>query len=194
MRTAYIGMGANLPSSAGSPEATLAAAVVSLESLGSVVNRSSLYLTEPVGFAGQPRFVNAVVGLETELSPQALLEEMLDIEQDFGRNRAAGIVNGPRTLDLDILLFDDFVMGGASLEIPHPRLAERGFVLVPLHEIAPAAIDPRSGNTVTQLLKNLFPIPEEAIHAVAPLESDVWHAGTSVDSASSQRPKSHADQ
>src|SRR5271170_2064728 len=107
MRTAYIGMGANLPSRAGPPAATLAAAAGRLESLGRVVNRSSLYSTEPVGVAGQPRFVNGVVALDTELEPRALLDGLLAIELEFGRDRSAGILNGPRTLDLDILLFGD---------------------------------------------------------------------------------------
>jgi 2-amino-4-hydroxy-6-hydroxymethyldihydropteridine diphosphokinase len=107
MRTAYIGMGGNLASWAGAPEATLAAAALRLESLGRVARRSSLYSTAPVGFAAQPRFVNAVVALETELEPRKLLEGLLAIEQEFGRDRSAGIANGPRTLDLDILLFGD---------------------------------------------------------------------------------------
>jgi 2-amino-4-hydroxy-6-hydroxymethyldihydropteridine diphosphokinase len=100
-------MGGNLASWAGTPEATLAAAAVRLERLGRVVRRSSLYSTEPVGFAEQPRFVNAVVALETELEPRALLEGLLAIEQEFGRDRTAGIANGPRTLDLDILLLGE---------------------------------------------------------------------------------------
>src|ERR1035437_10005261 len=108
MRTTYIGMGANLASWAGAPEATLAAAALRLESLGRGVCRSSLYSTAPVGFAEQSRFVNAVVALETKLGPRELLDELLAIEQEFGRDRAAGIANGPRTLDLDILLLEEF--------------------------------------------------------------------------------------
>src|ERR1035438_5319340 len=100
MRTAFIGMGANLASWAGAPEATLAAAARRLESLGRVACRSSLYSTAPVGFAEQPRFVNAVVALETELPPRELLDGLLAVEQEFGRTRAAGFANGPRTLDL----------------------------------------------------------------------------------------------
>ncbi|MGA2085951.1 MAG: 2-amino-4-hydroxy-6-hydroxymethyldihydropteridine diphosphokinase, partial [Terracidiphilus sp.] len=84
MRTAYIGMGGNLASWAGGPEATLTAAALRLESLGRVVGRSSLYSTAPVGFAAQPRFVNAVVELETELEPRKLLEGLLVIEREFG--------------------------------------------------------------------------------------------------------------
>src|ERR1700679_2680014 len=128
MRTAYIGMGANLASWAGAPEATLAAAALRLRSVGRITRRSSLYSTEPVGFAAQPRFVNAVVALETALEPRELLERLLDLEREFGRDRAAGFPNGPRTLDLDILLFDDLKIGEPDLEVPHPRLADRVFV------------------------------------------------------------------
>src|ERR1035438_6603071 len=87
MRTAYIGMGGNLASWAGTPEATLTAAALRLESLGRLTRRSSLYLTEPVGFAEQPRFVNAVAALETELAPRELLDGLLAIEKEFGRDR-----------------------------------------------------------------------------------------------------------
>jgi 2-amino-4-hydroxy-6-hydroxymethyldihydropteridine diphosphokinase len=144
-------MGGNMASWAGTPEATLAAAACRLESLGRVVSRSSLYSTAPVGFAAQPRFVNAVVALETELAPRELLKGLLAIEQEFGRDRSAGIANGPRTLDLDILLLGDLAISEPDLEIPHPRLAERAFVLVPLNEIAPLAMVPGWGKTVAQL-------------------------------------------
>ena len=165
MHTAYIGLGANLPSTAGAPEATLAAAAARLQTLGRVAARSSLYSTAPVGFADQPRFVNAVLALETRLTPRALLDALVGIEREFGRDRSAAIANGPRTLDLDILLFGDYILGEAELAIPHPRLAGRAFVLVPLHEIAPAAVDPRSGRTVTQLLHELS-IPPESINKI----------------------------
>ena len=145
MSAAYIGMGGNLASWAGEPEATLAAAALRLESLGKVARRSSLYSTEPVGFAEQPRFVNAVVALETELKPGELLRALLAIEQEFGRDRATGFANGPRTLDLDILLFGDLKICEPDLDIPHPRLAERAFVLVPLGEIAAGGLCARLG-------------------------------------------------
>jgi 2-amino-4-hydroxy-6-hydroxymethyldihydropteridine diphosphokinase len=178
MPTAYIGLGANIASNAGPPEATLAAAAEKIAQLGRIVARSSLYSTEPVGFADQPRFVNAVVGLETELAPRELLEALLNIELEFGRDRSAGLQNGPRTLDLDILLVGDFVLGEHNLQVPHPRLAERAFVLVPLCEIAPGLLEPRSGATVSQLLKKLFPEPEGEADAVVQMESGVWRAGT----------------
>jgi 2-amino-4-hydroxy-6-hydroxymethyldihydropteridine diphosphokinase len=174
MRTAHIGMGGNLASRAGSPEATLAAAALRLESLGRVVSRSSLYSTEPVGFAHQPRFVNAVVALETELEPRALLEELLAIELEFGRDRASGFANGPRTLDLDILLFGDVSISEPGLEIPHPRLAQRTFVLVPLCEIAPQNLDAGSGRSMKQLLHSLSTSLGRATDAVVKIESDAW--------------------
>lgn len=174
MRTSYIGMGTNLPSPCGPSEATLAAAAERLESLGRLRARSSLYSTEPVGFANQPRFINAAAKLETDLTPFELLGALLLIEQDFGRNRAWSLANGPRTLDLDILLYADFVIGGSSLIIPHSRLTERAFVLVPLNEIAPRAIDPRTGISVSQLLQSLVPNPSNEIDAVVPIQSDLW--------------------
>lgn len=181
MRTVYIGMGGNLGSSAGPPESTLAAAALRLESLGHVVRRSSLYSTEPVGYSAQPRFVNAVVALETELEPHTLLEGLLAIELEFGRDRSAGVVNGPRTLDLDILLFGDVVLSEPGLEIPHPRMAERAFVVVPLNEIAPPNLDAGCGRTVSQLLESLFPEPGSKIDAVVKVQSGFWRAGADGD-------------
>lgn len=173
-------MGANLPSLAGGPEVTLAAAAGRLLSLGRVEARSSLYSTAPVGFADQPRFLNAAAQLETGLTPFELLGALLLIEQEFGRDRTLSLANGPRTLDLDILLYGDYVLGGAALEVPHPRMTERGFVLVPLHEIAPGALDPRTGKNVSELLQSLAPgpgnDPGNDIDAVVPFQSEVWRA------------------
>ena len=174
MPTAYIGMGSNVPGAAGSPEATMAAAAARLGTLGRIAARSSLYSTAPVGFADQPRFLNAAAALETELSPFQLLGALLTIEKEFGRDRVAGFVNGPRTLDLDILLYGDFVLSEASLEIPHPRLAERAFVLVPLNEIAPHVVDPRSGDTIARLLDKLRAARGDESDAVVRMESAVW--------------------
>jgi 2-amino-4-hydroxy-6-hydroxymethyldihydropteridine diphosphokinase len=183
MPTAYIGMGGNLASWVGTPEATLAAAAARLTSLGRVTSRSSLYSTEPVGFADQPRFVNAVVALETELTPQELLKALLTIEQEFGRDRPAGFANGPRTVDLDILLFADMKINEPGLVIPHPRLAERAFVLIPLCEIAPGAVDAGSGRTVSQLLNSLNKNAESGTDAVFPIQSDAWRVDPGVDRA-----------
>jgi 2-amino-4-hydroxy-6-hydroxymethyldihydropteridine diphosphokinase len=181
MQTAYIAMGANLASHAGPPAATLAAAADRLAALGRISRRSSLYSTEPVGFAAQPRFFNAVVALETDLDPRALLNALLQIEQEFGRNRASGFQNGPRTLDLDILLYGSIIISEPGLEIPHPRLAERAFVLVPLNEIASPVIEPASGETVTQLLQRLLLESESKTNAVVRVESEFWRAGAERD-------------
>jgi 2-amino-4-hydroxy-6-hydroxymethyldihydropteridine diphosphokinase len=183
MHTAYIGMGANLPSHAGSPETTLAAAADRLKSLGHVTKRSSLYSTEPVGFADQPRFVNAVIELETSLTPRELLDGLLAIEKEFGRDRSAAIANGPRTLDLDILLFGSVTISEPGLEIPHPRLAERKFVLIPLREIASDLRDIQTGLTVTQTLDTLRASTGNDLDAVVPIQSENWRAGAGVGGA-----------
>jgi len=181
MQRAYIGMGANIDSPTGAPEATLAAAAERLRCLGTLLCRSSLHSTEPVGFADQPRFVNAVVALETDLGARELLDRLLGIELEFGRDRSTGIRNGPRTLDLDLLLLGNKVLHQAGVEIPHPRLAERMFVLVPLNEIAPDLVVVTHGKTVKELLQTLqrgFPAETDA---VLPLQSDVWRAGPCGD-------------
>ena len=176
MRTAYIALGANLASWAGSPEATLSAAVSRLAALGRITKQSSLYSTEPVGFADQPRFVNAVVAFETELGPRNLLNALLAIEREFGRDRSAGFPNGPRTLDLDILLLDDLEIHEPDLDLPHPRLAERFFVLVPLNEIAPHLKIVGQKQTVAELAQNLRSSRKGDSDAVVPMESDRWRA------------------
>lgn len=167
-------MGGNLACSAGAPEATLAAAALRLESLGRLVGRSSLYSTAPVGFAAQPRFVNAVVALETELEPRELLDGLLAIEHEFGRDRAAGFANGPRTLDLDILILGELEINEPDLKIPHPRLAERAFVLAPLNEIAPQMLVPGCVETVAQLLTKLLETSQADFDAVVKLPSNSW--------------------
>jgi len=187
MAVAYIGFGANLPSAAGSPAATLAAAVERLASFGQVTARSRLYSTAPVGYAEQPRFLNAVVEVETDLSPRELLVSLLGIEREFGRDRASAIANGPRTLDLDILLYGDLMVSEPGLETPHPRLAEREFVLVPLNEIAPDVRDPRSGAKVKELLEGLRAKLAEDLHQtkneVVAIESNCWRVGMDCDDA-----------
>jgi len=144
----YLGLGSNL----GDREAALADAGEAVEARGvRMVRRSSLYMTEPVGGPPQDWFLNAVVAADTTLSPEALLAVCLEVEASQGRVRG-GIKNGPRTLDADILFYGDLHRHDASLEIPHPRLHERRFVLVPLAEIAPALVHPTSGLTVAELL------------------------------------------
>jgi 2-amino-4-hydroxy-6-hydroxymethyldihydropteridine diphosphokinase len=155
METAYIALGANLPSPAGTPRQTLDAAILRLAETGAIVARSPYYSTDPVGYADQPTFLNAAVALETALEPQPLLDRLLEIERSFGRDRSHGIPNGPRTLDLDLLLYGNRVLSTPSLELPHPRLAQRAFVLVPLAEIAPGLIHPQLQRTMKQLLDDL---------------------------------------
>jgi len=175
MHTAYIALGANLESWAGSPSVTLARVAERLESIGRVRRRSSLYSTTPVGVSDQPRFVNAAAAVETELEPRNLLRELLKIEKEFGRNRTGEIRNGPRTLDLDMLVVDDLEVDEPGLVLPHPRMSDRAFVLVPLHEIAPQLSVPGQGKTVAELLKLLNDRSKDDADAVVRMESDDWH-------------------
>lgn len=142
MNTTYIALGANL----GNPAATVRAAFAALANLpeSRVVRTSSLYRTAPVGITEQPEFVNAVAELATTLAPEALLEALLEVEQRFGRVRAEK--NGPRTLDLDVLLYDQRLVDLPRLTLPHPRLHLRAFVLYPLAEIAPGLRLPGRGS------------------------------------------------
>jgi len=108
-----------------------------------LLKRSSLYRTAPVGFVDQPDFINAVVMVETALAPHTLLDGLLAIERRHGRVRE--FLNAPRTLDLDVLLYGDLVLSEHGLTLPHPRMHERAFVLLPLAEIAPDAVIPGKG-------------------------------------------------
>lgn len=132
MPLARIAVGANLDE----PGDTVREAITALGRLGVTVRVSSLYRTKPWGVVEQPDFVNAVVLLETQLEPRALLEELKALERAFGRTQ--GVRFGPRRLDLDILAYDDRRVDEPDLVIPHPRLHERAFVLVPLAEIDPS--------------------------------------------------------
>ncbi|HMI30080.1 MAG TPA: 2-amino-4-hydroxy-6-hydroxymethyldihydropteridine diphosphokinase [Gaiellaceae bacterium] len=151
MVRAFVGLGSNL----GDREGTLRAAVGRLRSLSGtrVVGVSTLRNTEPVGYVDQPRFLNGVVELDTELSARRLLGVLLELERDFGRDRSASAPRGPRTLDLDLLLYGDEEIEEPGLEVPHPRLHERRFVLEPLAELDPALEVPGKGPVQTLLAR-----------------------------------------
>jgi 2-amino-4-hydroxy-6-hydroxymethyldihydropteridine diphosphokinase len=160
--TAYIALGSNLPSPVGSPRQTLDAALLRLRELGTLLAQSSYYETAPVGYANQPSFLNAAAALQTSLDAPTLLDSLLEIERSFGRDRTRAILNGPRTLDLDLLLYGNSILSTQNLRLPHPRMAERAFVLVPLREIAPELIHPEFNKSVSQLLKDLPKLKEES--------------------------------
>ncbi len=141
MTIAYVGLGANL----GDPANTLNAAIAMLKSLTNtrLTASSSLYRTAPVELHNQPDFINAVVALDTQLTPLALLEQLFAVEAKFGRIRT--VKNAPRTLDLDLLLHGDALCNDPQLTLPHPRMYLRAFVLAPLAEIAPGISIPGYG-------------------------------------------------
>ncbi len=147
--TIYLALGSNL----GDRRGHLSAAIQQLREIMELSAVSSVYETEPVGYLEQPRFLNMVCSGKTQLSVQELLKYAKGIEATLGRQTT--VRNGPRPIDIDIILFDDLRLREDNLTIPHPRMAERAFVLVPLAEIAPDLIDPVSGQTVKELLASI---------------------------------------
>ena len=154
---AWIGIGSNLGDRAG---IMLRAAqrMRALSDSGSI-RLSHLYETRPMGLAEQGDFLNAAASFDTEIAPEGLLSRLKEIESELGR--VAGPRNGPRAIDLDILDLGGIVRASPDPILPHPRLAERAFVLVPLCEITPDWRDPRDGRTAAELLADLDPDPED---------------------------------
>ena len=165
----YLGLGANL----GHPAAQLRAAIDRLAALGEVEVVSSLYGSEPEGGAAQPEYRNAALRLRTPLSPEALLDAVLAVESEFGRVRS--VRNASRTLDIDILAYDDRVISTERLSIPHPRMPRRAFVLLPLAEIAPEWRHPELGSSPGEMLAEA-----EGCEGVARLE---WEDEVASDRA-----------
>lgn len=147
--TVYLALGSNL----GDRHRYLRGALQYLRERVDLATISSIYETEPVGYLEQPLFLNLVCSGKTQLSPQELLKFAKEIEVTIGRQPS--LRNGPRSIDIDILIYDDLHLAQADLIIPHPRMTERAFVLVPLAEIAPRLLDPISGQTMQALLEKI---------------------------------------
>jgi 2-amino-4-hydroxy-6-hydroxymethyldihydropteridine diphosphokinase len=148
MNNVFLGLGSDL----GNREANLLNAIGALESrVGGIKAISPVYETEPFGFTGDGDFLNMVVSVETILSPQETLKRVLAIESEMGRIRVESR-NISRIIDIDLLIYDDEVINDGSLNVPHPRMHERKFVLVPMNDIAPDMKHPVLGKTMSELL------------------------------------------
>lgn len=151
MNTLYLGLGANI----GEKEENIKKALILIdESIGEIEVVSSLFQTKPVGFDDQPDFINGVCKVNSELEPLVILEKIETIMKDMGRIRT--FKDGPRVIDIDILLFGDEIIEGESLTIPHPRMLERLFVLEPLNEIAGEIVHPITHKTIAEHYQELL--------------------------------------
>jgi 2-amino-4-hydroxy-6-hydroxymethyldihydropteridine diphosphokinase len=160
IHTIYLGLGSNI----GDRDANLAAALQALAAIGAVERVSSVYDTAPMLYTNQPRFHNLVCQARTGLSPDALLHAVKEIERQLGRT--SGPRYGPRVIDIDLLLYDRLIVTTPALTIPHPRMAERAFVLAPLAELAPTLTHPVLGETIAELLRR---VPESDVERVGTL-------------------------
>ena len=149
MAEVFLGLGSNLRG----PAKNIREALARIRYCVTVEQLSSLYRTEPVGLSDQPFFLNAVLRGQTSLGPGELLENLLVVEEEMGRVREVKM--GPRTIDIDLLVYDDLMIDTPQLTLPHPRMTERRFVLVPLVEIAPEFQTPGMAKTVSELLTEL---------------------------------------
>ena len=149
MVESYIGIGSNL----GNKEENIRKAIKLIRNKSKILKISSLYKTEPVGYKGQDNFLNAVVLVETELSAKDLLLFLQSIEKELKRVKT--VKNGPRTIDLDILFYNNLILDNKDLIIPHPRLHERKFVLVPFVQINPNFVHPIFKKSITELYSEL---------------------------------------
>jgi 2-amino-4-hydroxy-6-hydroxymethyldihydropteridine diphosphokinase len=160
LKTTYLSLGSNI----GDRDANLRTAIERLAAPGLRVLRvSPVYETEPVDYTDQRWFLNLVIEAQTSLFPLQLLARTQKVERVLGRVRT--VPKGPRTIDIDILLYGTAVVRGGKLEIPHPRMAGRRFVLVPLHDLAPGLRHPVSRTTVAELLRAAPPAVVRLIHS-----------------------------
>lgn len=155
---AFIALGANIGQPA--KQVRRAIALICLLPHTRLVKCSSFYTSAPVGYAAQPDFINAVAEISTRLSPEGLLEALLAIESALGRERQ--FVNGPRTIDLDLILYDERTIDLPELKVPHPRMGERAFVLQPLLEIAPDIVIPGLGRAADLLPQ----VADQTLHRI----------------------------